>query len=162
MSDIFEKIKFIGKKPIIAKIGGFRPESHIKSWFGGDFLMNNTNDWPMDKDGYMVPVIQINVPEMEDGIKYFGEYQLIQVFINKERLPSRTIAPNGDGWLLREYKTLDGLKIQKTPKECDIYKTFQIKWHVSSEDDFPDWEEMWEFFDMSEINNDDELSNRFF
>lgn len=162
MRDIFNKIDSIGKKPIVAEIGGFRPEPNIKSWFGGNFFIDNQNGWPKDKDGSMVPIIQIKVSEVPDGISHFGEAEIVQVFINKERLPSRIMAQNGEGWLLREYKTLDGLELQKTPEECNLYRIFQIKWHVSPEKDFPCWEEMWEYFDMSEINDDDELSEQFF
>jgi len=160
--DIFDEIKSIGKKPIIAKIGGFRPEENIKSWFGGNFLIEKQMEWPKYNGKYMVPVIQIAVSEIPNGKDFFGDTEIVQVFIDRDRLPSGYPAKNGEGWLLHEIKTSEGLSRCETPDESDLYKKFQIRWEISQDEDYPCWEEAWDYYDLSEINESDELSDRFF
>ena len=159
--DLFDEIKRIGKRPVIAQIGGFRPEEGLKSWFGGNFVLKKDMNWPGDDDGLMVPVIQIVVDEVPNGKDSFGDTKLIQVYLNTKELPS-TPAKNGDGWRLLEYKSNDDMAVVETPKESQIHKPFQIKWILSEKPDFPCWEESWDYFDMTEINESEELSERFF
>ncbi len=159
--DIFNKLKGIGRVPIIAQIGGFRPEEMIKSNFGGNFYLKQMEEWPKDKDGYMIPVIQIYVPEVPNGREYFGNKQLVQVYINTKELPCDH-AKNGEGWLLKEYDTIEGMNPVETPNECKRYKQFQIKWSKALKPDYPCWEESWNYLDMTEINESDELTDKFF
>ena len=35
--DALERLRAIGKRPVVARIGGFRPEEGVRSWFGGRF-----------------------------------------------------------------------------------------------------------------------------
>ncbi len=155
MADIFEKIREIGKTPIIAQIGGFRPEENIHSWFGGNFLLKPNSLWPQDCDGYMLPLIQINVSEVPEGSVYFGDSKLVQIFINSKKLPS-TPAKDGDGWRIVQYKSLDDMKSVSTPDGCSTLKPFQIKWSLFSKADYPCWEECWDYFDLSEIQSNDQ------
>jgi hypothetical protein len=159
--NIFNEIKKIGKTPVIAQIGGFRPDDTIKSWFGGNFLFKSNMSWPKDKDGFMLPVIQVMVSEIPNGKHFFGNMRLIQVFINSKRLPTGP-AKNGDGWLLIEHDSTENMITVPTPNECNKYKTFQIKWSKGGKPDYPCWEESWYYFDMDEINESEELSDRFF
>ncbi len=159
--NLFEEIKNIGKRPVIAQIGGFRPEDGLKSWFGGNFVLKKDMNWPGDDDGFMVPVIQIMVDEVPNGKAYFGDTKLIQVFLNAKELPSSP-AKSGDGWRLLEYKSTADMDVVETPKGSQIYKPFQIKWSISEKPDYPCWEESWNYFDMTEINESEELSDRFF
>ncbi|WP_229106803.1 DUF1963 domain-containing protein [Paenibacillus sp. 1001270B_150601_E10] len=159
--DIFERLTTLGKKPVIAQIGGFRPEASIISSFGGDFYLHESDNWPSDQDGFMIPIIQIYVPEVPEGRKRFGDKRLIQVYLNSEKLPV-DYAKNGEGWLLREYDSIEGMRKMKTPSECKQVKSFQIKWSEAGTPDFPCWEQSWDYLDMSEINESDELSDRFF
>ena len=117
--------------------------------------------WPKDKDGLMIPVIQIMVSEISNGSNFFGSRKLIQVFLNSKRLPIGP-AKNGDGWLLIEHDSIDNLEIVPTPHGCDKYKPFQIKWSIGEKPDYPCWEESWDYCDVSEINESQELSDRFF
>lgn len=159
--DRFEKLAEIGRTPIIAQIGGFRPEETLKSSFGGDFYLKESEKWPVDQDGHMIPVIQIYVPEVPNGDEYFGDKELIQVYINSKELPDDH-ARNGEGWLLKEYDSIEGMRKIETPSECRIYRPFQIKWSKAQKPDFPCWEDSWDYLDMSEINESDELTDRYF
>ncbi len=159
---IFNEIKSLGKKPIVAKIGGFRPEKNIRSHFGGNFLIDRNQGWPKHGGSFMQPLIQIDVSELAGGREHFGDSKLIQVFLDVEELPSPSPCKNGEGWLLLEHKEIDHLSLYKTPTESDKLKTFQVKWEEHKEDDFPSWEEAWSYVDLSEINESEFLRNRFF
>ncbi len=158
---LFAEIKRIGKRPVMAQIGGFRPEDGLKSWFGGNFVLNNAMDWPSDADGLMLPVIQIMTAEIPNGRDFFGDIKLLQVYLNARELPT-TVAKNGEGWRLLEYDSIEDLTVVETPKAVQIYKPFQIKWSLAEQPDYPCWEESWAYFDMTEINESEELSDRFF
>ena len=155
----FEQLEKIGKKPIIAKIGGFRPEEHINSWFGGNFLLG-AEEWPKDENGYMIPLLQISISEVPNGREIFGNIKLLQIYISREHFISPV--KNGEGWKLIEYKSIKGLNKQATPEESNILKPFQIKWTLENKFDYPCWEESWEYVDMTEINESEELNDVFF
>lgn len=159
--DLFEEIENIGKRPVIAHIGGFRPENDIISSFGGGFYLKSDMEWPSDDDGFMLPVIQIAVSEVPQGQSIFGDTKLVQIFINSKRIPAGS-SKNGDGWLLKEYKDMNDLILVETPTGSEVYKHFQIKWSTYEGIDTPCWEEAWNYFDLTEINESEELSNRFF
>lgn len=156
---IFDEIKSIGKIPAIAQIGGFCPEENLKSWFGGNFILRD-GEWPKDNDGFMLPIIQIMVEEVPKGQDFFGNTKLIQVYLNSKNLPLGP-AKNGDGWKLIEYNSIENMTTVETPKTCQVYKPFQIKWSLSEKPDYPCWEEAWTYIDLTEINESEELCDRF-
>lgn len=160
--DIFDEFKKLGKRPVIAKIGGFRPDESIMSWFGGNFLIEEGLLWPQCHGNNMLPVIQMCISEIPRGKEYFGDIEIVQVFMNKDKLPNGGLVKNGDGWLLRTYSMAQNLMIVQTPDDIDKFKTFPIKWYVEENDDYPCWEESWKYHDMSVINEDDALTERFF
>lgn len=160
--DIFGKFKKLGKRPVIAKIGGFRPDPSIMSWFGGNFLIEKGLSWPKYQGNNMLPVIQMCISEIPEGKEYFGDIEILQVFINNDKLPIKGLAKNGHGWLLREYKMAQNLMIIQNPGDSVIFKTFPIKWYVGENNDYPCWEESWKYHDMSVINENEELTERFF
>ena len=124
----FEQLEKIGKKPIIAKIGGFRPEEQINSWFGGNFL--GEEEWPKDENGYMIPLVQISISEVPNGKEIFGDIELLQIYINREHLIRS--AKNGERWKLIEYKSIKGLNKLATPEESNLLRPFQIKWTLEN------------------------------
>jgi Domain of unknown function (DUF1963) len=159
--EAFKKLRGIGKKPVIAQIGGFRPDDDRRSWFGGHFYIDPEMGWPSDKDGYMIPVLQAYVPEIPGGIEGVESTSMIQVFLNSRELPL-DVTKNGNGWKLIEYRSVDELQLVDTPEEVRGLREFQIKWYLSETNDFPCWEEAWDYADMTEINEDDEASDQFF
>ncbi|MDA1475175.1 DUF1963 domain-containing protein [Bacillus changyiensis] len=159
--EAFKTLKDRGKTPVIAQIGGFRPEVGRHSWFGGHFYINTKKGWPSDQDGYMIPLLQAYLPEIPGGIESVGESGMIQVFLNRNTLPLN-LAKNGDGWKLIEYRSIDGLQLVDTPKEASLLREFQMKWSLSKTTDYPCWEEAWTYADLTEVNEDDEMSDRFF
>lgn len=159
--NIFDEIKSIGKHASIARIGGFRPEDTDRNWFGGNFLLDPSEEWPDDNGSLLVPIIQIYVPDLKDGHKFFGDYILVQIYLSKDNLPI-DVNKNGDGWKIVFYKRIDHLKTTKTPDPASILKPFPVRWEFNEKLDYPCWEESWEYVDMTEINENEELNDRFF
>lgn len=109
----------------------------------------------------MVPVLQIAISELPVKIKHFENIELIQIFLDSQRLPINTPAKNGGKWLIKTYSNKKGFKKAKTPEHLQKYRKFPVKWSIG-DNDFPTWEEAWEFVDLTEINNDENLSSIFF
>ncbi|APJ10230.1 MULTISPECIES: DUF1963 domain-containing protein [Bacillus] len=157
----FQELNLIGKTPAIAKIGGFRPDPAIHSWFAGHFFIDPNQGWPTDQDGAMIPILQIYLPEVPGGINGFNECKLIQIFLNQKTLPI-DITKNGEGWKLIEYSSIEGLEVAETPEEVRGLKAFQIQWNESEQRDFPCWEEAWSYVDLTEVNESEEATDHFF
>ncbi|MCY7433658.1 DUF1963 domain-containing protein, partial [Bacillus safensis] len=157
----FQELNLIGKTPAIAKIGGFRPDPAVHSWFAGHFFIDPNQGWPTDQDGAMIPILQIYLPEVPGGMNGFNECKLIQIFLNQKTLPI-DITKNGEGWKLIEYASIEGLEVAETPEEVRGLKAFQIQWNENEQRDFPCWEEAWSYVDLSEVNESEEATNHFF
>ncbi|WP_163115685.1 DUF1963 domain-containing protein [Bacillus safensis] len=157
----FQELNLIGKTPALAKIGGFRPDPAVHSWFAGHFFIDPNQGWPTDQDGAMIPNVQIYLPEVPGGMNGFNECKLIQIFLNQKTLPI-DLTKNGEGWQLIEYSTIEGLEVAETPEEVRGLKPFQIQWNESEQRDFPCWEEAWTYVDLSEVNESEEATNHFF
>ncbi|CUB21099.1 hypothetical protein BN2127_JRS3_02540 [Bacillus safensis] len=157
----FQELNLIGKAPAIAKIGGFRPDPAVHSWFAGHFFIDPHQGWPTDQDGAMIPILQIYLPEVPGGLNGFNDCKLIQIFLNQKTLPI-DITKNGEGWKLIEYSSIGGLEVAETPEEVRGLKPFQIHWNESEQRDFPCWEEAWSYVDLTEVNESEEATDHFF
>ncbi|KKK08980.1 MULTISPECIES: DUF1963 domain-containing protein [unclassified Bacillus (in: firmicutes)] len=157
----FDELNQLGKTPIVAKIGGFRPDPSKYSWFAGHFFIQRDKGWPADQDGAMIPILQMYLPEVPGGMNGFDEYKMIQIFINKKTLPI-DIAKNGEGWKLIEYSSMEGLEIAEPPEDVKGMKPFQIEWLEGEQPDYPCWEEAWSYVDLSEVNESEEATDHFF
>src|SRR5262249_29956463 len=87
----------------------------------------------------LLPLCQLNISELPYRPGNLADITLITVFMDSERLPSNT--PNGDGWLLRTYNTLDNLIPLKMPAYHGRIKPFPIRWEYV-EADYPCWEDV--------------------
>ncbi|MGG1696603.1 DUF1963 domain-containing protein [Bacillus zhangzhouensis] len=157
----FHVLNQVGKTPVIAKIGGFRPDPFRYSWFAGHFSIHPDKGWPTDQDGAMIPILQIYLPEVPGGMNGLDECKMIQIFLNQKALPI-DITKNGEGWKLIEYSSMEGLEVIDTPEEVKGLKPFQIQWNEREQEDFPCWEEAWSYVDLSEVNESEEASDHFF
>ena len=143
----------------VAQIGGFRPPGDpCASWFGrGVCLPGET--LPTYKGRDLFPLLQINVrelPYVPAGLSGIG---LLVLFHSRDEHPFGK--PHGEGWLIREYVSLEGLIPLPQSAEPDIVRPFPIRWSLV-EDDAPGWEDAWSVLDLSAINADDEASSAFF
>ncbi|WP_221899368.1 DUF1963 domain-containing protein [Xanthomonas sp. GW] len=79
------------------------------------------------------------------------------LFQNLQRHPFDR--PHGDGWLVRVYRSLDGL--EPLPQVAHPFRPFPIRWS-EVDDDAPGWEDAWDCVDLTAVNDDATASKAFF
>lgn len=122
-----------------ASVGGFRPsDDPLASWFGKVNMALPGENWPMSAGRPMMPLCQFNLTEMPFLPETLSDVAFLTLFIDQDELPSRK--PNGDGWLLRTYSTLDGLVVFEPPPDRGYLKPFPIRWELINED-YPSWDD---------------------
>lgn len=163
MSSVKETYKELDlrlRKASVARIGGFRPpEDKITSWFGGQGVGLSGEVLPTYRGREMFCLLQVKVSDLPVVPKELVDTKFLVVFINREEAPFDK--PHGDGWEIREYKSLDGLQFLPKSQEPDLIKDFPIQWEKVS-DDAPDWESAWEILDMTPIDESDGEDEKFF
>src|SRR5688572_26451881 len=107
----------------------------------------------------MFCLLQVKVDELPFIPPELGETKFLVVFFNRDAIPFGK--PHGEGWLIREYKSLDGLQLLEQSAESDLVKDFPIQWFLVN-DDAPDWENAWDLVDLTPINEVDGANEKFF
>ena len=105
----------------------------------------------------MFPLLQIRVDELPVIPDQLKGIALLVLFHNVEQHPFDE--PHGEGWLSREYASLEGL--QPLPELDTPYRPFPVHW-LSVIDDAPGWEDAWDIIDLSCVNDDEQASDSFF
>jgi uncharacterized protein YwqG len=130
----------IRRKAIVLNVGGFRsPDNPLASWFGEVRFCAKEESWPYSNEKPMLPLAQINlnnlpyIPERLEGIAF------IAVFIDAESLPVDT--PNGEGWEIRAYKTIEELIPIDKPDISSHIEPFPMR-AVEIDADYPCWEDL--------------------
>lgn len=106
----------------------------------------------------MFPLLQINCQELPCRPPQLERTALLVLYLTAEEIPFDK--PNGDGWLIREYQSIDGL-VPVGGTKPEWLKSFPIKW-ILSEPERPEWEEAWGLVDLTPINESEEASEEFF
>ncbi|WP_431824258.1 DUF1963 domain-containing protein [Burkholderia sp. F1] len=141
----------------VAEVGGFRPpEDPLTSWFLKGFALASEG-LPMWAGKPMFPLLQIRVDELPVIPDQLKRTALLVLYHNMESHPFDR--PHGEGWLIREYASLDGLQL--LPELATPYRAFPIRW-LSVTDDTPGWEDAWDVVDLSAVNGDEAASDSFF
>lgn len=158
MHKIFLELDKKLRKASIAQVGGFRPpEDRLTSWFGGPIDSLPNESIPSYQGEEMFQLLQVKIDELPIFPPELKNTKFLTVFFNNQDYPYEK--PSGDGWLIREYDSLDGLQIVK---QTDFQvKDFPIQWSLVA-DDAPDWENAWELVDLTEVNEDEALSDEFY
>jgi hypothetical protein len=160
VEEVYKKIDSILRTASISQIGGFRPpENKITSWFGGRGVGLEGEVLPQYKGKDMFCLLQVKVGELPYIPPELEDTKFLVVFFNREEIPFDK--PHGEGWLIREYKSLEGLQLLPESEEPEIVKDFPIKWRLVS-DDAPGWENAWDLVDLTPINETDGASDNFF
>jgi len=129
-------------------VGGFPPpESPLASWFGDVRVGYAGEEWPASH-GWRgarpwIPLCQINLTELPYCPERLSDVALLTVFIEPKGLPAPD-RPNGSGWLLRAYPSLEGLTPLPRPDQSRSpwrIKPFPMRWELVPED-FPCWEDI--------------------
>jgi hypothetical protein len=156
---ILEELRSHLRRASVAQVGGFRPpENPCASWFGRGVCLAG-EALPTDKDGELFPLLQINMSELPYVPAELSNVKLLVLFHSRGEHPFDK--PHGDGWLIREYASLEGLVLLPQSSEPEIVRPFPIRWSLV-EDDAPGWEDAWSVVDLSSVNADDEASSAFF
>ena len=137
---LFKSVDPLRKKPAVAQIGGFRPDDEIKSWFGGRFLTESNDTWPILDGEKAIPIIQIAVAELPIVPDMLKGKQIIQIFLSQVGLPVDLPAKNGDKFLIRELSDTSLVEAYDAPS-LNFPKTFQVRWNEGDLEG-PVWEEV--------------------
>ena len=143
----------------IAQIGGFRPpDDPCSSWFGRGVC--RPDEGLPEYDGKpMLPLLQINVSELPFVPPQLHDVSLLVLFFQHDDYPFDK--PHGEGWLIREYISLEGLQPLPVSDLPPLAKPFPIKWSLI-EDDAPSWEDCWSVIEGIDFVNDDHEANNAF
>ncbi len=105
----------------------------------------------------MFPLLQIRVDELPFVPPQLEHIALIVLFHNLDRHPFDL--PNGEGWLIREYQTLENLTL--LPVVENVYRPFPVSWS-RIDDDAPGWGDAWSIVDLTAVNDDEAAAEMFF
>lgn len=148
------------KSASIAQIGGFKPpENKLTSWFNGDGFALPDEKRPQYKGKDMICILQIRIDELQVVPEDIENAAFICVFTNQEVVPFDL--PHGEGWLVREYSSLDNLVPLAPAEKLLNTKDFPIQWH-EVKNDAPGWETAWEVVNMDPINDTEAADEKFF
>lgn len=154
---VLEELRSKLRPASVAQVGGFRPGADpLTSWFLKGVCLPGEG-LPVWKGQPMFPLLQIRTDELPVIPEQLKGIALLVLFHNREHHPFDQ--PHGEGWLIREYATLEGLEL--LPELETPYRPFPVRW-VSVNDDAPGWEDAWDIIDLSEINDDTQASDSFF
>lgn len=151
-----EQLKRLSRPASVAQVGGFRPlEDPISSWFFRGMGLPGEG-LPLWRDKPMFPLLQIRMDELPFVPAPLKDVSLLVLFHNTQEHPFDL--PHGEGWLIREYRSLEGLV--PLPRLELPYRPFPVRWHEVS-DDMPGWEDAWELLDMTTVNEDEAAGDAF-
>jgi hypothetical protein len=154
-----EKLKHFQRPASIATLGWFRPpEDPITSWFGRGVGLP-TEETPMWQGNPLFPLLQIRMSELPYVPEALQSLELLVLFFPMGGRNYPFDKPHGEGWLIREYQSLEGLV--PLPEIPAPYNPLPIRWS-RVEDDTPGWEDAWDLLDLSAVNDDDEASQLFY
>jgi len=127
------------KKASKLTAGGFRPTGDDKeSWLGRVFLYRDDEGIPKDSAGKeLFPLAQIHIPSLPWKPKCLEGIELLTAFIG-QKFPGE-FEPMGETWLIREYKSLEGLKKKELTATESFLKAFPVSAEIF-ESDWPNWD----------------------
>jgi Domain of unknown function (DUF1963) len=151
----------LSRRAAVAEFGGFRPpDDPTSSWFGRVLLAGPGEVWPLTDGEPMLALAQINLSEVPIVPEPLNGLAFLTIFIGPRELP--VDEPNGTGWCLRTYRTLDELEPLYEPAPAKAgdpklrkgepltYRAVPLRWHEAldwpSRDDVPtalldDWDD---------------------
>jgi len=133
-----------------------RPDDPAFSWFGKVAVAAKGETWPVYNGKYLLPLLQVRIKDLPYIPAKLQNAALVTVFMDPDELPFDN-PPNGQGFLVRAYKTLEELSPITQPELDSPIKPFPIRWTLA-EDEGPNWEDAWSLLDLSEFNKlEDEI-----
>jgi hypothetical protein len=141
----------------VATVGGFRPpDDPLASWIVRGCRLPDEGI-PLWNGTALFPLLQVRIDELPVVPPTVREIAMLVVYMNRSTIPFDK--PHGEGWLIREYRTLDGLV--GLPARDVPYRPFPLRWR-RVEDDMPGWEDADALMAFAPIRSDEAASKRFF
>ncbi len=138
--EFYSTVDNLLKETSMATIGGFKPESGLKSWFGGNFWLPSGDLWPEWHGLPMLPLLQIIINELTYCPPLLRDFKVLQLFMDQKELPMGFPSVNGEGFLVKTY-TNEVLFPREAPFAYDSPKPFPLRWGEGPLD-APTWEEI--------------------
>ncbi len=133
MSSLEEYRRVNCRKASAITIGGFRPTRNpLASHFGLRPLALPSESWPEQNNEPLFFICQLNLTEISNIPEALTGVALLTVFIDRNAYFGKQ---NGDGWLVREYKSLDGLLPMTIPDGATVDRGFEVRY--DQVDDYP-------------------------
>jgi hypothetical protein len=153
----FAQIAQSYRTPCIAQIGGFRPpEDPLTSWFARGVCLS-AEPLPTFNGQPQFPLLQVRMSELPEIPQALEGIALLVVYLNAAEVPFDK--PHGEGWCVREYRSLEGLQPCPTRAPQGV-KPLAIKWSLGKPER-PDWEQASDLFDLSALDDSDSARERF-
>jgi hypothetical protein len=144
----------------VAQVGGFRPpETSLSSWFGGHFVGLPGEAWPLDGGESMLPILQVRTDELPHIPDPLKDVALFNVFCGPRKLPVGPVV-SGNGWMIRCYRSLDGLRLLLGEPESHL-RAFPVRWPLEGSEG-PDWEDARGVADLSAFTKLPDSINLFY
>lgn len=125
----------------VATVGGFRPpDDPLGSWIIRGCRLPEES-MPLWEGTELFPLLQVRIDELPVIPPSLREVAMLVVYMNRSTIPFDK--PHGDGWLVREYPTLERLISQ--PANDVPYRPFPLTWRMV--EDMPGWEDADELLD---------------
>lgn len=155
--DVLNLLRTKLRRASVATAGGFRPpDDPLTSWFCRAVALPGEG-LPSWNGEPMFPLLQVRIGELPFVPPQLEGIALLVLFQNLQSHPFDR--PHGDGWLVREYRTLHGL--EPLPQLAHPFRAFPIRWS-EVEDDAPGWEDAWDCVDLAAVNDDEAAFAAFF
>lgn len=143
----------------IARVGGFRPPNDpLVSWVGRGCLAAG-EALPHWEGAPMAPLIQIRTAALPVPHPALAGTAMLTLFHRAGMHPFG--APHGEGWLIREHRSLDGLEPIPGDAHPRLAKPLPIRWEAAAAD-APGWEDAGELVDLDALDGDQAAAEAFF
>lgn len=155
--ETFAELKKLERPVSIAQIGGFRPpEDPLTSWFLRGVCLPDEPEVSFDGSP-LIPLLQIRVSELPVVPPALEGIALLVVYLNHKVIPYDKA--HGDGWLVREYRSLEALVPNRTPLPKGP-KALPIKW-LAGKPERPDWEHANDLMNLDALDESESARERF-
>jgi hypothetical protein len=132
--------KSFRRRAIVLEIGGFRPPTDPRTSRFGQVLCTRPGEpWPRSHGEPMLALCQLNLAELPFRPPRLDDIEMITVFIGPDSLPADE--PNGSGWCLRTYRSLDEVAPIARPVHASPLRPLPMRPTIV-EEDFPCWEDV--------------------
>jgi uncharacterized protein YwqG len=132
MSSINEFRRVNTRPASVLTIGGFRPTRNpLATHFGLAPVALPKETWPCVGEHPLFFICQLNLTEAPFVPELARDIALLTVFI--EMRDRRLGRENGDGWLVRAYSRLDGLRSLVIPAGATVPRGFEVRYELAED-----------------------------